>query len=394
MRKKIVLMTGGTETLDYFSRQMNYEFIRLGYHTFLFDQQQEEESSEALAHFCGMSDSILVTFNYEGIHYETSLFDGEGNWFWEKYDIFCVNIIVDHPFYSPELLAIHPKKFCQVCIDRFHVQYMKEHYPELTPVLFLPLGGTSLFPDGNYPDISHRPYDVVFPGNFTPKETFEPYITRLGKEYETFYRSIIQELIAEPDTPDDQLIEAYLRKEFPDASNQEMIETMGNMIFIDTYIRFNFREKVVRTLLESGIKVHCIGAGWDKLSCRHPENLTYEEGCDSLQCLKRMSQAKLSLNVMPWFKDGAHDRVFNAMANGSVCITDHSKYLDEILSDGKNVLFYDLKETDALPEKVDALLQNPDKLTQLAKNGYSLTMTSHTWDCRAKALHEKLLRFL
>lgn len=391
MRKKIILMIGGTETLDFFSRQMNQEFIRLGYRTFLFDQQNEEESSEALSHFCGFSDSILVTFNYEGIHYETSLFDGEGNWFWEKYDVCCVNIIVDHPFYSPELLSIRPKKFYQVCIDRCHVQYMHKHYPTLYPVLFLPLGGTSLYPDTPYPPVGDRPYDIVFPGNFTPKETFEPYITRLGTEYEQFYRSILTELITCPDTPDDKLMETRLHEEFPDASNEEIIQTMGNMIFIDTYIRFFFREQAVRTLVDAGIRVHCIGSGWNRLSCRHPENLTFEDNCFSQECLERMTQAKLSLNVMPWFKDGAHDRVFNAMANGSVCLTDHSRYLDEILSDGENIMFYDLKHLEALPDKAMHLLKNPDKISQMAQNGYKLVMSQHTWSARAKTLHEMLL---
>lgn len=59
MRKKIVLMTGGTETLDYFSRQLEIGFHKLGYQTFLFDLQQEEESAEQLAHFAGFSDSTL-----------------------------------------------------------------------------------------------------------------------------------------------------------------------------------------------------------------------------------------------------------------------------------------------------------------------------------------------
>ena len=38
MRNKIILMVGGTETLDFFSREMEKEFHRLGYETFLFDQ--------------------------------------------------------------------------------------------------------------------------------------------------------------------------------------------------------------------------------------------------------------------------------------------------------------------------------------------------------------------
>ena len=118
MRKKIILMANGTETLDFFSRQLEAGFQNLGCKTFLFNQAKEEESAQALARFAGFSDAALVTFNFDGIHYETSLFDGEGRRFWDIRDIPCVNIAVDHPFYYPELFAIQGKGFHEVSIDQ------------------------------------------------------------------------------------------------------------------------------------------------------------------------------------------------------------------------------------------------------------------------------------
>ena len=82
------------------------------------------------------------------------------------------------------------------------------------------------------------------------------------------------------------------------------------------------------------------------------------------------------------------------MANGSICITDHSRYLDEILADGKNVLFYDLKEMELLPQKVSSLLQNPEKMEFIAQNGYRLAIENHTWLKRAETLYQILLRKL
>lgn len=169
---------------------------------------------------------------------------------------------------------------------------------------------------------------------------------------------------------------------------------MGNLIFIDTYIRFFYREKVVKTLVDNGIHVHCVGHGWEQLPCTRPEYLTYEKNTLSLDCLERIANARISLNVMPWFKDGAHDRVFNAMANGSICVTDHSIYLDEILSDGENVLFYDLMNLDLLPEKIKTLLDSPSRQEEIAAKGFELAIKNHTWHSRAKTLHENLLKSL
>ncbi|MEI3201212.1 MAG: hypothetical protein V8S21_04415 [Lachnospira eligens] len=57
-----------------------------------------------------------------------------------------------------------------------------------------------------------------------------------------------------------------------------------------------------------------------------------------------ISQAKISLNVMPWFKKGAHDRVFNTMLNGGVALTDTSLFYENTFADGENVLFYSLED--------------------------------------------------
>jgi spore maturation protein CgeB len=114
----------------------------------------------------------------------------------------------------------------------------------------------------------------------------------------------------------------------------------------------------------------------------------------SFGCLEALADSRLSLNVMPWFKDGAHDRIFNSMCNGAVCITDHSKYLDEILTPDENIIFYDLKQLDKLPEIFENALNDTDKLERIQKNAFNFANREHTWYARAKQLHNELLKFL
>ncbi len=354
----------------------------------------EEESAEALYKFADSFDTILVTFNFDGIHYETSLFDVYGVSIWDKRKIPCVNIVVDHPFYYPELLEIIPNIYYGISIDRYHAKYLKKYYPDIKRAMFLPLGGTPLLPGGGFQDIASRPYDIVFTGNYTPPEEFDQYIMRNGEEYADFYNGIIDSLISHPDQPCDQVIERHIYREIPDATKDQMRETLPNMIFIDTYIRFYFRGLVVKTLIDSGLKVYCVGNGWERLCCRHPENLTYSPYTSSEECLKAISQSKISLNVMPWFKDGAHDRIFNSMLNGAVCLTDHSKYLDEILTPNKNVVFYDLKQLEMLPFIVKNLLDDNRHMEMLQQDAFMYALENHTWKQRALSLHNELLKFL
>ena len=65
-------------------------------------------------------------------------------------------------------------------------------------------------------------------------------------------------------------------------------------------------------------------------------------GDNSQKCHDMLSQSKISLNVMPWFKNGIHDRIFNSCLNGAVSLSDSSIYIDELFTDRQNIILYDL----------------------------------------------------
>jgi hypothetical protein len=186
--------------------------------------------------------------------------------------------------------------------------------------------------------------------------------------------------------PMDEAFEKHLISEMGPLSDEDLLKCMESMIFIDLYVRFYFRGLVVKTLVDQGIKVGVFGKDWTLLECEHPENIVYCGGGNSYACLEQISRSKMSLNVMPWFKDGAHDRIFNSMLNGAVCLTDKSTYLEEEFTDGEDISFYSLSEIDKLPAIVMDLLDHPDKMKLITKNAYEKAKCSHTWASRAAAL--------
>ena len=381
--KKIVLCEGDIETLGYFSNQLAITFREEGYDVLVFDFRDEINSMIRLAQFFQVGATALVTFNYTGLIGETCFDVPDGGTLWNDANIYCINIVVDHPFYYHKFYDRLPKHYFQYCIDRSHVTYMHRFFPELD-VDFLPLGGTNRF----QPLIPYdeRRIDVVFTGNYTPPETFHKDITRIDEEYTAFYYRIIDDLINHPNMTMEEAIEKHVRIDIPEATEHDIKIVMPNMIFIDLYVRFYFRGLVIQTLVDAGIKVHVFGAGWNNLSCRHPENLIIGGLIDSNQCLEVIGNSRISLNVMPWFKDGAHDRVYNSMANGAVCVSDSSIYLSETLTDGSDLVFYSLEEIDTLPDTIRDLLSHPDKAKAIATRGYQIAMEKNTWKQRAEAL--------
>ena len=389
---KLILFKGGVETQEYFSLQLAKTFESMGYDIFFYDLLKEERSYIELTDFCKNGNVVMFTFNFNGIAGESYLYNVGGN-FWDEYQIPCYNMVVDHPFYYHQYIENTPKIYYQISIDRFHEAYMKRFFPAVGLGGFLPLGGTHLETGIALIPMKERPMDIVFTGNYTRPDTFDKFIAHLDQESIDFYHSILDELIASPGLRLEDLAEIRLKEELGQISEDELKRCYKNMIFIDLSVRFHFRALAVKELVDNGFKVNVFGAGWEALDCMHPENIINAGGVNSLKCLEVINQSKISLNVMPWFKDGAHDRIFNSMLNGAVSLSDDSIYLREQFCDGKDMKFYDLAHMDKIPYIAEEILKNQDWMADMANNGRIKAQNKHSWECRAKAIDEMIRKY-
>lgn len=386
--KKLLFFTGDIETQGYFSLQIAEEMKAFGHETFIFDLSRPRAGAEKFFRFFEKGNTALINFNFHGMSGEEYFLDEDDTMMWDALEIPSYNIVVDHPMYYHHFLEKVPKRYSHISIDKNHIAYMKRFFPEIVNGPFLPLAGTKMYPNKENVPIAYRKYDVTMVGNYCRPSTFDKYITRIDDEYTAFYHGMIDDLLANPQKTVEEVAEAHLKEELSEVPEEEFKKTMAALTFIDLYVRYTFRGRAVQELADAGIRVHVFGDGWDLLECAHPENLMLMNNLDSEGCLKRLCQTKISLNVMPWFKNGAHDRVFNSMLNGAVCLTDSSVYLDEILNDSVDCSIYSLSQMEKLPEIAAALLADPDRMQRIADGGYELAEAGHTWAHRAKVLHE------
>ena len=234
MINRIIMFRGDIETTAYFSEQMEKTFIKEGFKVFWYDYGRERESAEEIFAFIRKGETAVVTFNFHGLTGETeAFFDEEKNiYLWEEFDIPCINIAVDHPFYYHKFLDVAPKKFIHISIDQNHDDYMKRFFPNIKRGPFLPLAGTSLNPSGDYKKIKDRSIDVCFTGNYVPPENFEVYMERNGKEYAEFYHGILDELMKDPSLLMEDVAERSIMREIPEATEKDIKDTLPNMIFL------------------------------------------------------------------------------------------------------------------------------------------------------------------
>ena len=384
---RIIFIKGAVETLEFFSLQLAKSFESQGFQTWFWDLKSPLSSREAFEALGGYSSSLLLTFNFIGLSGESQFQSGSVS-IWEQHNIEICCIMVDHPMYYHRLLSSGLKNLTLACIDRGHQAFTEHYYPQYGKVHFLPLAGTKL--PGEPVPFAERDIGVIFAGNYVPPEHLTPHIRHMDEESKAFYFDIIKELTEHPERPMEQELVSRLEQEFPQITREETLSCLHSMIFIDLYVRSLFRRDIICTLAEHGIPVTVIGKDWEKAGCKRPENMKSLGQQDSRACLEYMGHAKISVNIMPWFKDGAHDRIFNGMLQGCAVVTDSSAYLDEILCDGADYAGFKLEQYEEISQKVDWLLRHPKEAGELAGSGQQKASLGHTWGHRADALRKFL----
>ncbi len=420
MTKWVVLFKGGVETQEFFSVEMARTFEERGYRVYWFDLVVSENSTLHLQMFLEQhrSDEIIIfAFNFNGISCEPGIYGKRwktGN-IWDDYELPVYNMVVDHPLYYHKNLEIIPKRYVQLSIDRNHIAHMKRFFPNVNASsayngqpderYFLPLGGTglnidgSILPDKPYLSLSERPVNVIFTGNYTPPERFEEHMSGMDEESREFFHELVRENIEQPDELTEELLERKLMLEHVTYDTESLKNVCPNLMYVDLSIRFYYRAKVITTLADCGIKVDTYGAGWDLVECRHPENIVFHGCVNSQGCLDMISQSVLSVNVMPWFKNGAHDRIFNSMLNGAAVLSDKSKYLTDCF-DNNSIQFYDLKQLrtkegcEAFGESVKDLLADRERLEHMISKAYGICVDNHTWAARTNHFIDNCLELM
>lgn len=378
-----IFINGKIETLSFFSKQLADRLSDMGHSTYIHEFYN---GISGLAKHIDTNNTILITFNCIGVSGEEEYMVNSDVSFWRAHNISIINILVDHPLYyhsqlsNPEKYGTNADKYLVICIDRYHLKYLNSYYPEIKNSYFMPLAGSG----SEYAcSLNKKKYDVIFTGNFTPCSHFDKYIERNGSEYTEFYHGIIDDLLVNTQRPIEEVCISHIMNEIPDAGDNDIRQVMNNMIFIDLYVRFYMREKVIRAVSNAGINLRLVGKGFEAIRLDNGKTLSGTPLMPTGYCLKETSLAKISLNVMPWFRDGSHDRILSSMMCGAVALTDNSIWLCENFNNMTDICFYDLNDTDGLVSCIFELLDNPAVLTGICSAGHKKALESHTWESRA-----------
>ena len=276
---------------------------------------------------------------------------------------------------------------CVVCIDRHHETFIRDYYPNVKKTCFIPLAGTPGPVDGQLP-YAERPIDILLRAGSHPLPKWEniPFLPGNGRE---LYEKTLESMFIYPGL---NLEEAA--KKSAEELSLTITHEQWKGLFEDQLrtceqeARRQYKAEVMRLISDAGFRVEIYGDWWGDAASLPGINV--HERIPVWDSFALAERSKIILNFMPWFKEGAHDRIFTGMLHGAVCVTDTSEYLLERYTHGKDIVFFELTDLGQLAEHLQYLLSHPAQAAQIAAAGREHAMREDTWGNRLDALMEMI----
>jgi hypothetical protein len=379
---RIALFYSGVESFNYFTDMLAQELGKRGHECFVLDlshmQQAGEHSLQAFNGFASGGVDLAVAFDGLGIKDELFI------QLWDSMQTRCVNILMDHPLRFHPTMQKHPKKYIQYCCDRNHVEYVRRYFGDkVGEVAFLPHAGTYDGTGVRLDGYGACPYDVLFSGTY-----YEPsgYLDQIDRQFEAndtlkcLYHGLAEYMLANSGVTTEQAVLEVVEAMGLEPSQGQLLTMMACAEPIDWMARMHYRKQVVHAIAQAGIDIWLLGRGWENHpDVQLPNYHIINDRVPFAETLPIMGQARINLNVMPWFKDGTHDRIFNILLQGSLPLTDGSIWLRENFTDGRDIAYYDLGDIDAVPGIIRHYLDNPDMAQEIIANGFGKVKDNFTW---------------
>lgn len=367
------------ESNQYFMECLEDEFVKKGYTVEICDLSvQMEDKLEGLLK---RQEQYKAAFDFNSLIPRLELEDGTP--YLEAFEVPFYNYLVDHPLYHHVGLKRGFFDYSVICIDTCHRQYVKRHYPHIERVYTLPLGAMQADMKRSW---NQKRFELLFLGTYESENLLYQDLADYPKERQTEIRSLIEAMEDDSNLTQEAALEAYLKSRGENLSPMEFAVRLNQDYLADKYLRNRKRRQEVLAAAESGVPFTVIGHGWEQVKELRRKNVTIRNGVGFAASIQMMADAKLLLNTTPGFHGGLHDRVYSGMLNECVCLTERSHFAENILEDGRNILFYDSGSTAGLTECICRIHEHPDQMIEIAQNARKKAMQEYTWEQRTREI--------
>lgn len=379
---RIAMFYTDTESFNFFTDQLDFELQSRGHETFILDlMNPPADTPHSYMKFVRFASSkIDAAICFDGMCTRDDILLG----IWDAWNTIVVDILMDPPLRFHPTLDRHPKNYLLFCCDKDHVDYVERYFYDKVPrVAFMPHVGAVPRTDTAIIPYEKRKYDILFSATYYPPENKLAEMEQLfagNTDMQRFYHLMYSNLVEDSDLTTDQAVLLTLQQVGWSVSADTLKTIFRCSEYVDWAIRMYQRDRVIAALAESGLELYLLGRGWENHSSAGRSNVhRIADRVPYAETLRVMADAKINLNVFPWFKAGTHDRIFNTLLQRSLPLTDSSRWVDEHFTDGQDIALYSLKHLEKLPSIADRFLKNTDQAESIIQNGYEKVLKNLTW---------------
>ncbi len=294
------------------------------------------------------------------------------------------NFVFDHPIWVKRHLMQSPRKLSVLTLDRNYLAFVARYYKR--KAFLLPPAGCM-----QEEKRQSRRYDVSFVGVYGDYLHEVLLIHQMERKLRFLANRFLLILRRHPNLAAEAAFHRTLQHYgiiYEEDTFLELFYEVRRTVYCAMHY---YRYRVIKALLDGGIRVDVFGDSWKGSPLYHHPNLICHADVTPEESAAVFSDSKLSLNVMSWHKRGFTERMAGILLCGAVLVTDATAYLEGSFRDGEDLIVFDLAQSDRLPERIRAYLNAPEQLEDMAKRGRDKAEAFHTWDCRAEEFLKKIM---
>ncbi len=315
------------------------------------------------------------------VGFQTNLFTleiSEGIYVGNLLQVPKYNFILDPPTTKRQYFSARVNNLTYFYHDTGYIGYLGKYFP-WNRVMFLPPAGgvTGLNEDGIF--TKERKYGLTFVGTYTDYRHILDSVTERLPDWAELIMAFFEYLIQDPGIGVVRGIETFIGDNSLDISQDGIPALLEILYPAENAARSYYREEIIKTLLENGRQVDVFSGSWNASPYAGHKKLKVHLDISYRDSMEVFADSRLSLNVFSWHKDSMTERIANIMLGGAVCLSDHSGKLGELFNEDKELVMYDLKKLEELPDKVSYILDNDDIRMSIARAGYDNAYRNHRW---------------
>lgn len=369
-----------------FAASLSHELKDLGHEVEICNIMGREDAGERVAGYVGKSFDAVIDFN--STLPRAKLGDSA---FLDEIDAPFYDFIVDHPLYHHPILKLPLKNFNVICLDKTHKAYIEKYYPHIRRILVLPLSGSKALANL---DFKRRRNELLFTGTYYDPEKYRNMIEEKDRFYQREYFTMADILIENPlFTPNEAFDEMgrLLGHDKTALPPEDYRRELNAAYPAEIYARAIVRKQIMETILANGIPMIICGNEWEHFTAPVGSQITMIEGLDYAQSVELIASVQAVLNILPGFCYAPHDRIFTAMLNGAVAISDENDYLKNEFHHGEDCFLFPRQNLVQTIPQLKELLSREDRMKEISENGRRKASQYHTWKNRAEAFCEFLM---